>query len=102
MTVMPRVCPVISILPLFVIACVGHATGSDDPGGDSAIGPDPDPDPGPAPAPAADAPAPPPATAAPPPPPPSAARLVAYFAAWSVYGRDYHVAEIPADHLTHL
>ena len=31
-----------------------------------------------------------------------AQRIVAYFAAWGVYGRDYHVADIPADRLTHI
>lgn len=29
-------------------------------------------------------------------------RIVGYFTAWSVYGRDYHVPEIPADKLTHV
>ncbi len=29
-------------------------------------------------------------------------RIIGYFAAWSVYGRDYHVNEIPADKLTHI
>ena len=29
-------------------------------------------------------------------------KVVGYFAAWSVYGRDYHVPEIPADKLTHV
>lgn len=33
---------------------------------------------------------------------PGANRIVGYFAAWSVYGRDYHVNEIPAEKLTHL
>lgn len=31
-----------------------------------------------------------------------ASRVIGYFAAWSVYGRDYHVNEIPADKLTHI
>jgi chitinase len=30
------------------------------------------------------------------------ARIVGYFVAWGVYGRDYHVADIPADKLTHV
>ena len=34
--------------------------------------------------------------------PPGAARIVGYFTAWAVYDRDYHVAEIPADRLTHV
>jgi len=29
-------------------------------------------------------------------------RIVAYFTAWSVYGRDYHVADIPAERITHI
>lgn len=29
-------------------------------------------------------------------------RVVGYFAAWSVYARNYHVADIPADRLTHV
>jgi chitinase len=29
-------------------------------------------------------------------------RIVAYFAEWSVYARKYHVADIPADRLTHV
>lgn len=29
-------------------------------------------------------------------------RIVAYFAEWSVYDRNYHVADIPADKLTHI
>jgi chitinase len=29
-------------------------------------------------------------------------RIVAYFAAWGVYGRDYHVADIPAAQITHI
>lgn len=29
-------------------------------------------------------------------------RIIGYFTAWSVYGRDYHVPEIPADRLTHV
>lgn len=32
----------------------------------------------------------------------SSARVVGYFAAWSVYARDYHVPMIPADKLTHV
>jgi chitinase len=31
-----------------------------------------------------------------------AGRIVGYFTAWAVYDRDYHVAEIPADKLTHV
>src|SRR5262249_35238537 len=37
--------------------------------------------------------------------PPNAAgekRIVAYFAEWSVYDRNFHVANIPADKLTHI
>lgn len=37
-----------------------------------------------------------------PPPGPGDRRIVAYFAAWAVYGRDYHVNEIPADLVTHI
>ena len=33
---------------------------------------------------------------------PGEKRLVGYFTAWSVYGRDYHVPEIPAGKLTHI
>ncbi len=47
----------------------------------------------------------PPITPAPsvtPPSTPSAERIVGYFASWSVYDRDYHVADIPADKLTHI
>lgn len=29
-------------------------------------------------------------------------RVVGYFTAWSVYDRDYHINEIPADKLTHI
>lgn len=29
-------------------------------------------------------------------------RVIGYFPAWSVYARDYHVDEIPADRLTHI
>src|SRR5436189_6247393 len=29
-------------------------------------------------------------------------RLVAYFAEWGIYQRNYHVANIPADKLTHI
>ncbi len=29
-------------------------------------------------------------------------RIVAYFAAWGVYGRNYHVADIPAGMITHI
>lgn len=35
-------------------------------------------------------------------PPSGDQRIVAYFAAWGVYGRDYHVADIPADRITHI
>ncbi|HJY88268.1 MAG TPA: glycoside hydrolase family 18 protein [Candidatus Acidoferrales bacterium] len=31
-----------------------------------------------------------------------APRVVGYFAAWSIYGRHYHVSDIPADLLTHV
>jgi len=36
------------------------------------------------------------------PPPPGSGRIVGYFTAWSVYGRNYHVADIQADRLTHI
>lgn len=29
-------------------------------------------------------------------------RIIGYFVAWGVYGRDYHVADIPAEKLTHI
>lgn len=29
-------------------------------------------------------------------------RVIGYFAAWGVYGRDYHVADVPAHLLTHI
>jgi len=29
-------------------------------------------------------------------------KVVAYFVEWGVYGRDYHVADIPADKITHI
>ncbi len=29
-------------------------------------------------------------------------RVVGYFASWSVYERNYHIADVPADRLTHL
>jgi chitinase len=29
-------------------------------------------------------------------------RVIGYFPAWGVYGRDYHVPDIPAEHLTHV
>lgn len=32
----------------------------------------------------------------------SGKKVVGYYTAWSVYGRDYHVADIPADKLTHI
>lgn len=35
-------------------------------------------------------------------PPPAGQRIIGYFTAWSVYGRDYHVPDIPADSLTHI
>lgn len=35
-------------------------------------------------------------------PPPQSPRMIGYFAAWSVYGRDYHVADIPAGLLTNV
>ncbi|MBI4511978.1 MAG: cellulose binding domain-containing protein [Deltaproteobacteria bacterium] len=31
-----------------------------------------------------------------------AKRIIGYFTAWSVYGRNYHVADIPASRLTHI
>jgi len=36
------------------------------------------------------------------PSPPETRRIVGYFTAWSIYERDYHVADIPADQLTHV
>jgi chitinase len=33
---------------------------------------------------------------------PGERRIVAYFTAWAVYGRDYHVADIPAEQITHI
>ena len=33
---------------------------------------------------------------------PSGRRVVGYFAAWGVYGRDFHVAEIPSEDVTHI
>ncbi len=33
---------------------------------------------------------------------PGQARVIGYFAAWSVYGRDYHVSQLPAAQLTHI
>lgn len=33
---------------------------------------------------------------------PSAKRIIAYYTAWSVYGRNFHVPDIPADKLTHI
>jgi chitinase len=33
---------------------------------------------------------------------PADRRIVGYFTAWSVYGRNFHVADIPADRLTHV
>ncbi|MCB9594650.1 MAG: glycoside hydrolase family 18 protein [Sandaracinaceae bacterium] len=39
----------------------------------------------------------------PPPPPPSDAwRVVGYFTAWGVYGRDFHVDDVDAARLTHI
>ncbi|NCG19030.1 MAG: hypothetical protein GWP91_08465 [Rhodobacterales bacterium] len=32
----------------------------------------------------------------------SAQRVLGYFPAWGVYGRDYHIADVPAEQLTHL
>ena len=29
-------------------------------------------------------------------------RIIGYFPSWAVYARDYHVHEIPAEHLTHI
>ena len=29
-------------------------------------------------------------------------RIIGYFTSWSVYGRDYHVPDIPADFITHI
>ncbi|MBX3275533.1 MAG: glycoside hydrolase family 18 protein [Sandaracinaceae bacterium] len=36
------------------------------------------------------------------PPQPGAWRVVGYFTAWGVYGRDFHVDDLPADRLTHV
>lgn len=36
------------------------------------------------------------------PPQPSEKRIVGYFTSWGVYGRDYHVSDIPANKLTHI
>ena len=33
---------------------------------------------------------------------PGGQRIIGYYTAWSVYGRDYHVMDIPADRLTHI
>jgi chitinase len=33
---------------------------------------------------------------------PSSKRVIGYYTAWSTYGRDYQVSEIPADKLTHI
>lgn len=33
---------------------------------------------------------------------PSDRRIIGYFTEWSVYGRNFHVADIPADRLTHV
>ena len=38
----------------------------------------------------------------PPPPPPGEWRVVAYYTAWSMYARDFHVSEIDGAHLTHI
>lgn len=35
-------------------------------------------------------------------PPPSYTKIVGYFTSWSVYGRDFHVSDIPAGMLTHV
>jgi GH18 family chitinase/endonuclease YncB( thermonuclease family) len=35
-------------------------------------------------------------------PPPQSPRVIGYFASWSVYGRNYHVADIPAGLLTNV
>lgn len=37
-----------------------------------------------------------------PPVEPSEKRIVAYFVAWGVYARDYHVQDIPAEKITHI
>ena len=34
--------------------------------------------------------------------PASKPRIVGYYASWSIYERDYHVADVPAERLTHL
>jgi chitinase len=36
------------------------------------------------------------------PPPPGGKRMVAYFTAWGIYGRNYQVSNIPAAKLTHI
>lgn len=33
---------------------------------------------------------------------PGGHRIIGYYTAWSVYGRNYHVTDIPADRLTHI
>ncbi len=33
---------------------------------------------------------------------PAEKRIIGYYTAWSVYGRNYHVPDIPADKLTHI
>src|SRR5580704_8016057 len=38
----------------------------------------------------------------PPAPTASDTKIVGYFAEWSVYGRKYHVGDIPAEKLTHV
>ncbi|MBM3665576.1 MAG: hypothetical protein FJW92_07275, partial [Actinobacteria bacterium] len=58
-----------------------------------------DPAPTPAPVPA---PAPAPAPAPVPAPSPGSQKVIAYFPAWGVYGRNFHVADIPAEGLTHV
>lgn len=84
------------LLGAWLVACPGSPGSQDDPsdggGGDGAPGADgtvgvPPPDGG-----GPDA----------APPQPGAYRIIGYFAAWGVYGRDYHVPEIPAAKLTHV
>ncbi|MEE2830649.1 MAG: glycoside hydrolase family 18 protein, partial [Myxococcota bacterium] len=37
-----------------------------------------------------------------PPPSSSPGRVIGYFPSWAVYGRDFHVSDIPAEHLSHI
>ena len=33
---------------------------------------------------------------------PAEKKIIGYFTSWSVYGRDYHVPDIPAEHISHI